>query len=239
MPNPSHPELSRPAPLARRRWALAVSTALGLCAFAASDAALAEPQPAQPSPPAGAQPSPPAGAQPGDPAAAGAPQQQPPPGYGTPPPGYGYGAPPPGYGYPSPYYGYYGSAPPTPPPRFERNNTGMMVGGILLTSGGIVGILVGSALASTAGNQIAVYCESPGGGGPVICERRADASQLAAGYGVLIAGVVALGVGIPLWVIGGKRVPAKDQAAPDAPPPPSASMRLLVGPSSATLDVRF
>jgi len=235
MPNPSHPELSRPAPLARRRWALAVSTALGLCAFVASDVAHAEPQPAQP-----------AGAQPGDPAAAGAPQPQPPPGYGTPPPGYGtpppgygYGAPPPGYGYPSPYYGYYGSAPPTPPPRFERNNTGMMVGGILLTSGGIVGILVGSALASTAGNQIDVYCESPGGGGPVVCERRADASQLAAGYGVLIGGFVALGVGIPLWLIGGKRVPAKGEAAPAAPPPPSASMRLRIGPSSATLDVRF
>jgi hypothetical protein len=228
-----------------------VSTALGLCALAATDAANAEPQAAQPAPPAAAQPAPPAAAQPGAPAATGAPQAAspaaspppvygaPPPVYGAPPPGYGYGAPPPGYGYPAPYYGYYGSVPPAPPPRFERKSTPMMVGGILLTSGGIVGILVGSALASTAGNQVDVYCESPGGGGPFVCERRADASQLAAGYGVLIGGVVALGVGIPLWVIGGKRVPAKDEAAPAAPPPPSVSMRLLVDPSSATLEVRF
>jgi hypothetical protein len=112
----------------------------------------------------------------------------------------------------------------------------MMVGGILLTSGGILGVLIGAALASTAGNQIDVYC--PGPGGPFVCERRADATQLGIGYGVLIGGVLALGAGIPLWVIGGKRVPAKDEAAPAAQPP-SASMRLLVSPSSATLDVRF
>jgi len=227
MPNPSHPELSRPAPLPRRRWALAVSTTLGLCTLVASAPAQAEPQAAPPAPaaPPGATPPPGSGAAP--------------PGYGAPPAGSGYGAPPPGYGYPYPYYGYYGGAPPPPPPRFERKSTGMMVGGILLTSAGIVGILTGAAMASTAGNQIDVYCESPvGGGGPFVCERRADATQLAAGYGVLIGGVVALGAGIPLWLIGGKRVPANDEAAPAAQPP-SASMRLLVGPSSATLDVRF
>jgi hypothetical protein len=221
-----------------------VSTALGLCALVASAPAHAEPQAAPPTP------APAPAAQPGDPAATGAPQAAPPaatpppgygapaPGYGAPPPGYGYGAPPPGYGYPYPYYGYYGGAPPPPPPRFERRSTPMMVGGILLTSGGIAGILIGAALASTAGNQIDVYCESPGGGGPFVCERRADATQLGIGYGVLIGGAVALAAGIPLWVIGGKRVPAKDEAAPAAQPP-SASMRLLVGPSSATLDVRF
>ncbi len=131
----------------------------------------------------------------------------------------------------------------------------MMVGGIALTTAGIIGVLVGSGLASTAANQIDVYCEPPGGGGPFICESRADETQQAAGIGVMIGGFVALAAGIPLWVIGSKRVPAKTEPAadttpgtqttPDAPattPPPAApatSLQLFVGPSSAALRVTF
>ncbi|TKD02270.1 hypothetical protein E8A74_29295 [Polyangium fumosum] len=119
----------------------------------------------------------------------------------------------------------------------------MMVGGILATTAGIVGVLAGSAIASTAVSQIPIYCESQFG--PTICETRSDETQQAVGYGILITGVVALGVGVPLWVIGSKRVPVKsDETTPDAPsttPPaaPQTSLRLLVSPTSAGLRVTF
>jgi hypothetical protein len=119
----------------------------------------------------------------------------------------------------------------------------MMVGGILLTTAGIIGVLAGSAVASTAANQIPIYCDSQFG--PTICETRADETQAAVGYGVMITGIVALGVGVPLWVIGGKRVPVKgDETTPkspstSAPPAPQTSVRLLVSPTSAGLRVTF
>ncbi|MDI1481741.1 hypothetical protein, partial [Polyangium sp. y55x31] len=174
-------------------------------------------------------------------------------GYGPPPPGYippqggEYGQPPPGYGPPPqqgypygyPYYGPYYGEPQPPPPRYERKNTTMMVGGILATTAGIVGVLAGSAIASTAANQIPIYCDSQFG--PTICETRTDETQLAVGYGILITGVVALGVGVPLWVIGSKRVPVKsDETTPTTTPAaPQTSLRLLVGPTSAGLHVTF
>ncbi|MDC0742458.1 hypothetical protein [Polyangium mundeleinium] len=174
----------------------------------------------------------------------------PPPGYGPPPQGGEYGPPPPGYGPPQqgypygyPYYGPYYSEPQPAPPRYERKSTPMMVGGILATTAGIVGVLAGSAIASTAVSQIPIYCESQFG--PTICETRSDETQQAVGYGILITGVVALGVGVPLWVIGSKRVPVKsDETTPSAPsttPPaaPQTSLRLLVGPTSAGLRVTF
>jgi len=218
--------------------------------------------PAPPPPPAGAAPAapPPAATDqaplppPPAPAGYGYPPQgygPPPQGYGPPPQGYGqppqgYGPPPPqggeygaqGYPYGYPYYGpYYGPQQP-PPPRFERKSTGMMVGGILLTSLGIVGVLAGSAVASTAANQIPIYCDQ--GFGPTICETRADESQQIAGYSVMVAGLVGLAVGIPLWIIGGKRVPVKsDESAPAQAAPPQTSLRVLVGPSSAALHMSF
>jgi hypothetical protein len=216
-----------------------------------AQAAPSAPAAQQPLPPP---PAPPQGYAPGTqapPPGYGAPPQ----GYGAPPPGYGappqgYGAPPQGYGYPYypyPYpYPYYGapnaqpySLPPAPPPT-ERKSTGMMIGGILLTTVGIGAVLVGSGLITTATNKIDVYCEGPSG--PSVCEQRDDKTQAAAGWGLLVGGVVAIGAGVPLWIIGSKRVPVKtDSTSPtqSSPPSPAASVRLLVGPSSAAVHVRF
>jgi hypothetical protein len=240
-------ELPSPAPPARRRRPLAVSAALGLCVISAGVAAHAD-VPAQPPPAPSAQPAtqpqmaaPPPAQPPGTapPPGYGAPPPgygAPPPGYGAPPQGYGYGAPPPGYGYPYPYYGYYGGPVPPPPPRYERKSTAMMASGIALTAVGSIGILVGSALASTAGSQIDVYCELPGGGGAFVCEQRTDTAQQYAGIGLIVGGGLALAGGIALWVIGGKRVPV---ASDSAQPSPIASMRVLVGPTSAALKLQF
>jgi hypothetical protein len=120
----------------------------------------------------------------------------------------------------------------------------MMVGGVLLTTGGILGVLIGSAVATTAADQIPIYCNQPGFG-VTVCETRADETQLAAGIATLVTGFVAIGVGIPLWIIGGKRVPVKDKPADQQPtqqPTPEApktGLQLIVGPSSAALRATF
>lgn len=115
----------------------------------------------------------------------------------------------------------------------------MMVGGVLLTTGGILGVLIGSAVATTASDQIPIYCDQ--GFGPTICETRADETQLAVGVATLVTGFVAIGVGIPLWVIGGKRVPVKEDGKPGDPAAaaPKTSLRFVVGPSSAALRGTF
>lgn len=115
----------------------------------------------------------------------------------------------------------------------------MMVGGVLLATGGILAVLIGSAVATTAQDQIPIYCDQ--GFGPTICETRADQTQLAVGVATLVTGFVAIGVGIPLWVIGGKRVPVKEGNKPTEPAAttPKTSLRFIVGPSSAAIRATF
>ena len=77
-----------------------------------------------------------------------------------------------------------------------------------------------------------------------VCETRADETQLAVGVVTLVTGFVAIGVGIPLGIIGGKREPVKDKPAdqpslPTAPEAPKTSLELVVGPSSAALRATF
>jgi hypothetical protein len=148
---------------------------------------------------------------------------------------------PPGYPYYGPYYGPPAAAGP-PPPKLERHNAGMMVGGVLLTTSGILATLIGAAVASTAQDQIPIYCNQ--GFGPTVCETRDDETQLAGGVAVAITGLVAIGVGIPLWIIGGKRVPIKEkpEGQPSTTPAaeaPRTSLQLVVGPSSAVLRATF
>jgi hypothetical protein len=109
------------------------------------------------------------------------------------------------------------AAPPTKP-RGKRHSTGMMVGGIVITSfSGIslgvamVGVLCGMSLDGSQGSESGSNC---------------DGSSLFLG-GMAVTGIL-LGVGIPLIVVGSQREGA-----------PSASVAPWVTPSSAGLGLRL
>ena len=246
----------------RARKGALLSAALGL--FALTGSADAQ-QPGPPPPPPGAQPTaptataaapvppPPPGAQPGQPPpdAAGQPPGYPP-GYPPPagsyPPGYApYG--PYGYPYGYPYDpAYYPGPTPRPPPTRRANGTLMAVG-IGMVGVGAVGVLSGLAAFATANNRIDVY----GDGGQRIGTRDDEDLQVAAAVLTISSAVVGV-AGIPLWVIGGKRVPLEgseknDPAAPgetqqkpgpaQLPPPPSPAATLRIVPGGASLTVTF
>ncbi|WP_437648445.1 hypothetical protein [Sorangium sp. So ce362] len=211
----------------------------------------ATPQPVPPAPagppypaapyPAAPYPGPPYPAAPGAATPQGGPQPAPGASPGYPPPGY----PPPGYqgGY-APYGGAYpplppgypssaAEIPPAPPPApLRRKSPSLMLGGIALTAGGTIAFFAGTGLLASASERYEIYCDF--GGYTGICDTRTDGPRQVAGALVSIGGGIMLAVGIPLWIIGGKKVPA----TADAPEKP-AQTTLSLGPGSAALQTRF
>ncbi|WP_437799014.1 hypothetical protein [Sorangium sp. So ce693] len=194
----------------------------------------------QPAPPAASAPPYPAVPYPAPPQEA---PQAPPgasPGYPPPGPPGGYapygGAYPHGGAYPPLPPGYPVSPseiPPAPPPvPLRRKSPGLMLGGIALTAGGTIAFFTGTGLLASASNRYEIYCDF--GGFTGICETRTDGRRQLAGALVSVAGGLMIAVGIPLWVIGGKKVPAGD-AAPKA----SVETTLSLGPGSAALQTQF
>ncbi len=182
-------------------------------------------------------------------------QAAPPPGYGEPPPGYapappGYAPAPPGYGppgYPQPGYGqpqfYY--PPPSlmgPPPRMERRSKGMMAGGIVLIGVGGLSLITGLAVYAIGGVGSFKSCSSTSGNYSYNynyndCGWTADKGTQAAGVALMVLGVAGLGVGIPLTVIGAKKVPVDPQAG--EPPAAITTPMLHLGAGNASLDFAF
>lgn len=121
----------------------------------------------------------------------------------------------------------------------KRKSMPMMVSGIVLTSAGVLGVLIGSAVLASAQNKVDVYCEGGFGTGAYVCDQRDDEEQMTAGYGVMIGGAVAAAVGIPLWVIGGKKIPATDEPAKEQDKQTAMVPVVTVGPTSATLRWSF
>lgn len=262
---PALPAGAEAARLPRARLvpsAAAIGAALTICVLLhASSAAAQQPPPAAPPPPGFAPPTaptaPPPAAPPttspqGQPTGTALPPPPPPPGASTypPPPQGAAGTPPQGYGpygpysYPYGYYpppGYYPEQLPPPPPPTKRANGTLMTVGIVLTSVGAVGVLSGLAAFASANNRIDIYCD-----GGNRCGTRDDADlQITGAVMMIVGGVMGLG-GIPLWVIGGRRVPlspeetkALEGAPPATTPPPSPAASLRVGPTSASLVVTF
>jgi hypothetical protein len=224
-PPPTAPPTAPAAPVAAPAPAPAPAPAGGAArrpaAPGAQPVAQPAPQPGAP-PPAGWGTAPPAGAPPGWPGA-----QQRPPGAG------GYPVDP-RYGYPYGYPYYYPQAKPQPPPPKRRiSNVPLMVGGILLTTAGVASLIAGSALIGTASDRFDVYCEDSTGRN-YVCTQKDDTGRLAASVAMLIGGGVGLAVGIPMWVVGGKRVRVdepKDEKRPDDATPPVTRAEIVVGPA--------
>lgn len=113
------------------------------------------------------------------------------------------------------------AAPPPPPgavaePKMKRRSGGMIAGGVVAASVGVIAGTIGLGLlalcqegsAGTTGARVEVGCKP------------------AAGWGLLVGGVVGIGAGIPLIVIGAKKVPAQ---------PEQGRATLLVGPTGAAV----
>lgn len=111
-------------------------------------------------------------------------------------------------------------APPPPDagPATKRRSTAMMVTGI--------GLLSLGAIAGVSGGVIIGVCRS--GNAPPECNK----NSVPAGAGLIVAGVVGLAVGIPLTIVGSKRVPVEPATTGGGP-------MLFIGPGSAAVRVAF
>ncbi|WP_437302084.1 hypothetical protein [Sorangium sp. So ce388] len=126
---------------------------------------------------------------------------------------------------------------PAPPaqPLTRRRSKGMMVTGIVLTSIGAVALLGGGlALASTCSGS---DCDA-GSFDDSLDDESLDYldeedSGAEAGYALIIGGLVFAGVGIPLAIIGGRRVPVQPEK--NAASAPARSPELVLGPRYAGL----
>jgi hypothetical protein len=148
-----------------------------------------------------------------------------PPGYGAAPPGYG--AAPPGYGVAPPGYGGYMQ---TLPPDTEPQSFGMIVSGALLLSFGVTGILAGSSMVIAATRTPEIVPCFPGA---ECAPTRADHSALeAVGVTTLVISSLATIGGIPLLVIGAKKVPARTETTALRP-------EVRVGPTGGALRWHF
>jgi len=99
-------------------------------------------------------------------------------------------------------------------PATKRKSTGLMVGGIVLTGVGVLGLGMGALIVGA--------CSKP--------EDNPDCKENAvpAGYVIGGLGIAGMAAGIPMIVIGARRVPVQPKAAGAAP-------ALLVGPTSVGL----
>jgi hypothetical protein len=120
----------------------------------------------------------------------------------------------------------------------RRNNPGLMIGGIVLTFAGAVGLVFSAVLITSANGRYEIYCDD-GGGFVYRCDERDDEAMLTGGWVTLGGSLAAMAVGIPLWVIGGKRVPATDQKEESEQPKAALRPTLVVGPGSASLKMAF
>ncbi len=127
--------------------------------------------------------------------------------------------------------------PPTPK---EPAHRAVMTAGILASIGGVATLITGSILMSVAKERIDVYRD-----GPTYCCAIDDAPLRNAGITLLVIGGITATIGIPLWMIGGRRVPVRKTTQPDAPStvlpraPASVAPQLRIGVSGASLSWQF
>lgn len=153
----------------------------------------------------------------------------------TPQPGSPYGAP---YSAPPPgavLVPRAGTVPPPPPnrPLTRRRSPAMMVTGIVLISVGALAGLTGGLIVAVCSADSGACDSSPPSTGfdeyDYLTTEEDDDIE-GTGTGLLVGGLIGVGVGIPLTIIGARKVPVE-------PEPKKASLvpELLVGPQSAAL----
>ncbi len=127
------------------------------------------------------------------------------------------------------------------PPEMRTRSSSMVVGGTLLLSFGLVGLIAGSAMISAHEpvdeNNFPTRCLDCG-----FDEQQNTPSVVlkpgfrTAGIATLVGSAVAMGAGIPLLMIGAKKVPVLDD---DAARAAKLLPTLRVGAASATLTWQF
>ena len=128
------------------------------------------------------------------------------------------------------------------PPETRARSTGMIVGGTLLLSFGMVGIIAGSAMIGAheplddSNNNIPTCFDC--GGVERISQQQVVPKPgfRTAGIAALVGGAVAMGAGVPLLILGAKQVPVRDDGAARAA---KLTPTLRVGSASATLTWQF
>ena len=85
-----------------------------------------------------------------------------------------------------------------------------------MTAVGAVGVLTGIGVYASASNRQDIYCDD--GFSVYLCDRRDDGGRQVAGATMIVVSGVVAAVGLPLMLIGGKRV-----AVPVAEETPVAS----------------
>ena len=127
------------------------------------------------------------------------------------------------------------SLPPATPK--EPATSRMQTAGIVAAITGVATLITGSILMSIAKDRIDVYRD-----GPAYCCSIDDAPLRNAGITMLVIGGITATVGVPLWMIGGRRVPIRKPTAPDDTSPKTPALRaplLRVGAGSAALSWQF
>jgi hypothetical protein len=116
----------------------------------------------------------------------------------------------------------------------ERFSTPMMVVGITLTGLGVIGLFAGAFLLSEAesNNDCIYYADVTYGG----CGT--DEDKATSGTVLLVVGGITAVIGIPLIVVGARKVPKTDPADP-AQPAVSLRPEILIGSRSAALRWSF
>ncbi len=128
-----------------------------------------------------------------------------------------------------------------PPPPKQAANRKLMIAGIVAATGGVATLITGSILMSVAKERIDVYRD-----GPAYCCSIADAPLRNAGITMLVIGGITATIGVPMWMIGGRRVPVRSGAterpgaAPQVPKAPALRAPLLrVGATGASVSWQF
>jgi hypothetical protein len=126
-----------------------------------------------------------------------------------------------------------------PPLPKEAANRKLMITGIVAASVGVATLIAGSIVMSVATGRIDVYRD-----GPAYCCSIDDAPLRNAGIVMLVAGGITATVGIPLWMIGGRRVlvrgaTEKPDTSPQVKAPALRAPLLRVGATGASLSFQF